>query len=313
MAEFAILRVAKLKSYQAIKSSMLHTFREQETPNADPDRLATNSLIGASSSGEALEEFQKRLPEKIRKNGVLAIEYLITGSPEAMAAKTREQQDSYFQDSLKWLRRLHGAENVFFAAIHRDETTPHLVVYVTPKDENGKLNCRKFLGGSVALAKLQSDFADRVACNHSLYRGIPGSKAKHQQVKRYYSLINMDVPEKPPTTFLGNVRPEAYTAVKNALEAHRANSEAMRKREKRLANLESLLAEQTRNAEEEQELRIQIGYKNDILLAANNELKQRIEGLTQRFKEADEARMKYIDESRYYQSLLAEKGVDYDR
>ena len=43
-----------------------------------------------------------------------------------MASKSREEQDAYFRDALDWLKGRHGAENVVYAGIHRDETTPHL-------------------------------------------------------------------------------------------------------------------------------------------------------------------------------------------
>ena len=145
---FAILRTQKLKAAVAVRRSLKHAFRAQDTPNADPDRLGENSHLGANSVDEAMKAFQNRLPEKIRKNGVLAIEYLITGSPDGMNSKSRHDQDAYFTDALAWLKDRHGAENLIYAGIHRDETTPHLYAYVVPLDPQGKLNCRHFLGGA---------------------------------------------------------------------------------------------------------------------------------------------------------------------
>ena len=55
-----------------------------------------------------MKAFQNRLPEKIRKNGVLAIEYPITGSPDGMNNKSRRDQDAYFTDALAWLKERHG-------------------------------------------------------------------------------------------------------------------------------------------------------------------------------------------------------------
>lgn len=130
------------------------------------------------------------LPEKRRKDAVLAVEYLITGSPEAMHAKSREQQDAYFDDALKWLQERHGKENVVYAGVHRDETTPHMYAYVVPLDpDSGRLNAKRWLGGSKALNAMQTDFAERVGQNHGLERGIEGSKAKHQSIKRHYAAV----------------------------------------------------------------------------------------------------------------------------
>ncbi|QQM83466.1 plasmid recombination protein (plasmid) [Klebsiella quasipneumoniae] len=173
-----------------------HAFRAQNTPNADPARLKENSHLGANSVEEAMKAFQNRLPEKIRKNGVLAIEYLITGSPDGMNSKSRRDQDAYFTDALAWLKERHGAENLIYAGIHRDETTPHLYAYVVPLDPQGKLNCRHFLGGAKALSQMQTDFAERVGQRHGLQRGIEGSKARHTTVRQYYAALQQETP--PP-------------------------------------------------------------------------------------------------------------------
>lgn len=187
---YAILRTQKLKSGQAVRRSMTHAFREQDTPNADPERTPDNTHIGAADVDQALERFNARLPDKVRKNAVLAVEYLITASPEDMHGKTRQEQDAYFRDALDWLKTKHGAENVVYAGIHRDEQTPHMYAYVVPIDERGKLNCRAFLGGAKALSQLQTDFSQEVGQQHGLQRGIEGSKARHTTIQQYYSRAN---------------------------------------------------------------------------------------------------------------------------
>lgn len=191
---YAILRLQKLKAGVAVRRSLKHAFREQETPNADPERLSDNSHLGAANVEEAMQRFQERLPAKVRSNAVLAVEFLVTGSPEAMAGKSKVEQDAYLHDALDWLKQRHGAENVFYAGIHRDETTPHLYAYVVPLDAQGKLNCRSFYGGAAALRQMQSDFADRVGKRHGLERGIEGSRATHQRVQRHYSALSKDEP-----------------------------------------------------------------------------------------------------------------------
>lgn len=188
---FAILRTKKLKSKLSVLLSLKHSHREQDTPNADPAKLDHNGIvIGSDSADKAFKEFSKLLPEKIRKNGVICIEYLITGSPDNIHKMTRLQQDKYFEDATKWLQETHGEKNVFHVGIHRDETTPHMFAYVIPYDPKGKMNARHFLGGSDKLSKMQTDFHEKVAVNYGLERGIKGSKAKHQKVKRFYSQIN---------------------------------------------------------------------------------------------------------------------------
>lgn len=200
---YAILRTQKLKSGIAVRRSMTHAFREQDTPNADPDRLSENTHLGAYNVNDALARFNERLPDKVRKNAVLAIEYLITASPEDMHRRTRQQQDAYFSDAIKWLEDKHGKANVVYAGIHRDEQTPHMYAFVVPIDNRGKLNCRSFLGGAKALTEMQTDFATQVGIKHSLQRGLEGSRARHTSIQQYYGRVNaatlktpsIDVPE----------------------------------------------------------------------------------------------------------------------
>ncbi len=192
----AILRIQKLKSPVAVRRSMLHAFREQDTPNADPALTQNNTHIGPQNAAEAIQQFNTALPEgKIRKNAVWAVEYLITASPEAMASKDRAAQDAYFGDALAWLHDKHGVDNVVYAGIHRDETTPHMYAYAVPKDERGKLNCRAFFGEKDALSKMQTHFVERVGHKHALERGVEGSKAHHTNIRQYYGRVNAATPK----------------------------------------------------------------------------------------------------------------------
>lgn len=243
---YAILRLQKLKAGVSVQRSLKHAFREQDTPNADPARLGANTHIGAANVEEAMQRFQERLPAKVRSNAVLAVEFLVTGSPDAMAGKTRAEQDAYLHDALSWLQKRHGAENVVYAGIHRDETTPHLYAYVVPIDERGKLNCRAFYGGAAALREMQTEFADRVGRKHGLERGIEGSKATHQRVQRHYGALSKAEPvaliDAPEPTLADRVNPMAYgqrvaQAVidqvqpeRNALLARVATADADRRR-----------------------------------------------------------------------------------
>ncbi|GAW87434.1 conserved hypothetical protein [Bathymodiolus platifrons methanotrophic gill symbiont] len=201
MAKFAILRTQKLKSRASIKGSLKHAFREQKTPNSDAGKRVENTHIGANNSSDSMDKINAILPEKIRKNGVMAIEYLITGSPEAIRGKSRFEQDDYFKDSLEWLKQRHGVENIAYVGIHRDESTPHMYAYIVPIDPKGKLNARHFLGERNALSKMQTDFYENVGKEHGLERGIEKSKAKHVDIKSYYARVNAtEVVRTPPIT-----------------------------------------------------------------------------------------------------------------
>lgn len=184
---YAILRTAKLKSAGEIGGSLAHTFRTRDTPNADPARHARNEHMGPSSPEGVKAGIEARLPEKRRKDAVLCIEYFIGASPEVF--RDNQGGEQYFRAAMDWLRERHGAENVISGHVHRDETTPHLVAYVVPRDGE-KLNAKKWLGGKAALSAMQTDFAEKVGKPFGLERGLEGSKAVHQTIRQFYAEAN---------------------------------------------------------------------------------------------------------------------------
>jgi hypothetical protein len=188
-----IYRTQKLKSFKGISNSLAHSFRTIDTPNADPKKRGQNQHIKAKDIKEAKANFRARLPanDKIRKNAVYCIEHLVTASPEWFEGKTIKQQNNFFNDALTFIKdEFGGDENVVYAGIHRDETTPHMYVYLVPIDEKGKLNARKFLGGKKdRMVELQTDIAAKVGAKHGLERGQRKSKATHTTIREWYAQI----------------------------------------------------------------------------------------------------------------------------
>ena len=138
---FAIYRTAKLKSFGEIGGSLSHTYRTRPTPNADENKQHLNKHI-FETYNSCFEAIKNSIPEKRRKNAVLTIEHLITASPDWSGWNT-EKETEFFNKSLEFVKKKYGSENVIAHSIHRDETTPHLIVYVTPIDEKGGGKCKK--------------------------------------------------------------------------------------------------------------------------------------------------------------------------
>lgn len=211
MSNFCIMRIKKLHSNSNVGGAISHHLRTRETDNADPELMRNNWFFpndyptdqnGKTDKSvnadlqfrkdqqqKAMAMYKKRLPEKVRKNGVRAVEFMMTVSPEVMQRKDFNAT-KYLNACSNWAREKFGKENVFFIAYHRDETTPHVSLLLTPIDENGKLNARKFFGGRDKMSALQDDFYNSVGKEFGLDRGIKGSKAKHQTIKSYYEKQN---------------------------------------------------------------------------------------------------------------------------
>lgn len=216
---YAILRTEKLKTAGNIGGLNAHLQRTRDTPNADPELTHQNEVLRGSV--DLLADVQARLeelPGKQRSNAVLAVEHLITFSPDFVhffkedgdyfPRSTAEPRPSWlvpesqvdadrlqgFVDhALTWLDKRYGAGNVVNVQLHLDESTPHLHAVVVPVDERGKLNCRAFLGGRELMTEMQTSFADDMA-PLGLVRGVKGNRAQHQDVKRFYALAEQLTP-----------------------------------------------------------------------------------------------------------------------
>ncbi|MEX9536995.1 MobV family relaxase, partial [Escherichia coli] len=185
----AIMRCKKLTGMGSVASALQHCYRERETPNADADRTPENHCSVSQSADEAMGKLRELLPEKRRKDAVLAVEYVMTASPEWWNEATPRQQAEFFARSEQWLENKYGKDRVVAAVVHRDEATPHLSAFVVPLTQDGRLSAKEFIGGRSKMRDDQSTYAESVK-KLGLERGIEGSRATHQTVQHYYESIN---------------------------------------------------------------------------------------------------------------------------
>lgn len=225
---FAILRVAKIKSAGGAGALSAHNERTMDVPNADEElRYYNQRRIG---SGDLWHDIKKKLDDnditEVRKNGVYALEFLMTASPEHFNfSKDRDEEgkailkgkgdkwNEFEKQSMIWLEKEFGKTNIVNFTVHFDELTPHIHAVIVPLANTGKtkqvknsemlqkavgkeyrevpikkLSAKSFIDGRATLRGLQDSFAE-VHKESGLKRGIEGSKAKHTEVKEFYASI----------------------------------------------------------------------------------------------------------------------------
>ena len=257
---YGICRIQKLKA-GSVGRSAKHTSRKYDTPNADPTKQHIR-IIGSPDSPDIpdLETLVRQHigEQTIRKNAVLAVEFLLTASPEyfrpddpARAGYYEPKRLEDFQQSAcQWLVNRYG-DRIVRAELHLDESTPHIHAYMVPLDEQGKLNCRALLGGSrYRLSELQDDFAQAMAVL-GLERGIKGSKAKHTEISKYYAAVNSEPDANLDIDSMQQLVADRQRAIKSSAQMEqtaKALALELERSQQRIRELEGIAKEQAKQA-----------------------------------------------------------------
>ena len=196
---FVILRAEKIKTAGGVAAMAAHILRERDTPNAKAELKHLNSNFGAKTTEQAMSLWHERTKDlHTRKNSVVGMNYVISASP-GFFEKNSPEENKFYNDTLDWVVKKHGRENVITAAIHRDEHSPHFQAIVVPvgwraNKKTGHrektLSAAPFMDGRAALSNMQSAFHTEVGTQNGLQRGLVGSKAHHHRVSQFYGLLN---------------------------------------------------------------------------------------------------------------------------
>lgn len=190
-----ILRVEKIKSMANIRQSGAHIHRlHAETPNADPARKKLNhTFVGSGNLARDVQARLDTLTKLPRKNAVLAVDGLITLSPELF--KTKGNLKKWAYQTQQWLQDRFG-ENLVSAVVHQDESSPHMHFTVVPVDEkpDGRraLNARDMFD-KWQLADMQRSYNQAMQnCIAGVEPPRHGSRAKHTTIAQFYEVLNAE-------------------------------------------------------------------------------------------------------------------------
>lgn len=219
---YAILRTRKISTPGQMAGMQRHNARTNNVWNADPDLKHINETLSITRTNDLRTDIETKINKsdaKVKKNSVLAIEHLMTFSPDFISLEkvkrdgqftlngNVKQWNEFKKSSLKWLNERYGKENLVHVSVHYDEKTPHIHAYVVPlkektvkwKNKNGQgektvrsLSARDYLGGKEKMQEMQDSFHQAVT-HLGLERGIKGSLAKHEHVQKYYARVNKSV------------------------------------------------------------------------------------------------------------------------
>lgn len=193
-----ILRFEKIKHKANIRQAGAHQYRHhKETPNANANLSQLNTkLIGTTNLMHDVDERLNLLDKQPRKNSVLAVEGIMTLSPEIFETDENEKRvdkiKRYAIESREWLKNTFG-DNAVNAVLHLDESNPHIHMTIVPMLERDgvKALCAKDMFDKFALSSYQkSFFAHMSKAFPTLESPQFGSKRKHTEIKSFYSKLD---------------------------------------------------------------------------------------------------------------------------
>ncbi|WP_252231354.1 MULTISPECIES: MobV family relaxase [unclassified Clostridium] len=191
---FCVFRVGKkMKDLGQVQAFEKHMEREMEVYNADPTKKDKNRiLIGNKNITENVKRYIYGI--KIRSNANIAVDLVLTAGNGFYSSLPVQEKEIWIQENIKFLKE-NFEDNCIYATLHMDETTPHLHALIVPKFWNEKkkrheLSSNKYFDGIEKMGSWQDKYSEHMNKRfNNLIRGVRGSKAKHMDIKTYYSLI----------------------------------------------------------------------------------------------------------------------------
>lgn len=166
---YAIMRIQKIKTKQALAEREKHNIRTKTVFSADGSK---NILVeGHRGLVKRLKELEKEVEKnngrKTRKDAVKAIEVLFTSDK---AFFNRVDAEQYFTECKKWLEKTFETEKLYQYSLHLDEEVAHLHCIISTLHD-GKFNYSYYADNRKKLRALQDSFYKAVE-HFGLKRGI---------------------------------------------------------------------------------------------------------------------------------------------
>ena len=180
--EFAIFRIKKLRTSQAISRVGRHNDRLGKLPaNVDLTRVKLNGSFTPHDRPLLDRVNEKLAGKKYRHDAVKAVEIFCGFSP---GCEKFVPVDQWAEASLAYVKKKFGAENLVSAVLHLDEETPHMHCVIIPF-VGEKLAAKRIFGARKLLRQMQGEYHD-VVKRFGLARGTKGSTRPHLTMNEIY-------------------------------------------------------------------------------------------------------------------------------
>ncbi len=130
----------------------------------------------------------KTTTRAIRKDAVLVNEWIITSDRKFFENLSDEDTKEFFITAKEYFAENFGEENIRYATVHLDESTPHLHMGIGPFDKDKKLSAKRIFNRE-ALRNVQEDLPKLLQeKGFDIERGLEGSDRKNLTVPEFKKL-----------------------------------------------------------------------------------------------------------------------------
>ena len=192
MSHYAVATMKKMKA-ENLSGMLRHDFREtknHKNKDIDPNKSDQNIELVADHKlhkQDIVDYINKcrRSSRKLRRDAVMVDEWIISSDREFFDTGHSERNEGYFKSALAYFQQKFGSENVMYASVHYDETTPHMHMGIVPMTKDGKLSSKQVFDRNT-LRTIQTEFPRYMQeQGYEVVRGSENSQRKKLSVNEY--------------------------------------------------------------------------------------------------------------------------------
>lgn len=195
---FVVARMAKMKADNLIGAGNHNQRKTKKHSNEDID--VSRSYLNYDLVNGRTENFKTDIQNYInenkfgdravRKDAVLINEWIITSDKLFFENLSSEKTKEFFETAKDYFANKYGEENIRYAIVHMDETTPHMHMGIVPFDENKKLSAKRLFNRE-SLKKIQEELPQFLQeKGFEIERGNKNSERKNLSIPEYKKMCD---------------------------------------------------------------------------------------------------------------------------
>ena len=187
-----VARMEKMKSGNLVGIGNHNQRKTKNHSNKEIDKTRSHlnyDLLNRTENYKTdIEKFineNKSTQRAVRKDAVLINEWIITSDQDFFKDLSKDEREKFFISSKDYFAEKFGDENIRYAKVHLDETTPHMHLGIVPFDKENKLSAKRVFNRQ-ALRDIQEELPNYLQkIGFEIERGRKGSERKNLTIPEF--------------------------------------------------------------------------------------------------------------------------------